>query len=231
MTENLRDNKGPEELAYFLGHYVPWRKARLTVLVDHYGREWFTGKRVLELGCGYGHMGISLAMLGADVTFSDGRRGHLDWIVKNWPLIPSDKLIKADLESEWPFEGHWDLILHQGLLYHLTNWSFGLRMAAQFCDRMTLETETLDTDVLLGHKKISEDPEKMQSALSGKSVRVPAVRIEAALDEVGLRHQMCLDTRLNSGRHKYVWPVENSGKSFAGTRRWWWCWRDGHGPS
>lgn len=226
-----RINEDPNEETYFLGHYVPWREVRLKVLIDYYGREWFKEKRILELGCGYGHIGINFAMLGADVTFSDGRQKHLDEIGAVWPVIPPERLIIANMEDEWPFEGHWDLILHQGLLYHLAKWQFSLYEASLCCDHLVLESEVLDSDDRKATKKVNEDPDKMHSSINGLSIRVPQVAIEESLSAFGFRHKLCEDSRLNSSRHNYTWSIENTGRSFAQTRRWWWCWRGEDGTS
>ena len=226
-----RDNKDPNEESYFLGHYVPWRKARIAVLINRFGREWFPGKRILELGCGYGHIGINLAMLGADVTFSDGRQKHLTEIADVWPVIDPEKLVCANMEDEWPFEGHWDLILHQGLLYHLKRWQFSLYEASLCCDHMVLETEVLDSSLVTAVKPIKENPEAMHSAIDGWSIRVPPSAIERSLSDFGFQHERCTNRRLNTTKHNYSWEVANSGRSFAQTRRWWWCWRGNHGPS
>lgn len=221
-----RARAAPDEESYFLGHYVEWRRVRLNAIVRHYGWRWFPGKRILELGCGHGHLGINLAMLGAEVTFSDGRQKHLHEIKLLWPVIPEERFICANLEREWPFKGHWDMILHQGLLYHLEDWEFGLRKAAECCDHMVLESETLDSDDLNARNVVEENKQAMHSAVDGTCVQVPAVRIEAALTEFGFSYQRHLDPAMNTGYHRYTWPVRNTGQSRAHTRRFWWCWRD-----
>lgn len=215
-----------------MGHYVPWRRTRLRVIVSHFGRGWFRDKRILELGCGYGHMGISLSYLGAEVTFTDARQSHLDELAEFWPTVPHDRIVRANLEKEWPFEGHWDLILHQGLLYHLTNWAFSLERAAKCCDHMALECETLDAKDPSRIKIIKENPDRMHSAFGGKSHRVPASRIEEELDRVGFSHELFLSEELNTTMHNYTWEPKNNMLSTAMQRRWWWCWRgESHGPS
>jgi len=232
MNVPRRDGKSPDEVCYFMGHYVPWRRTRLKAIVRHFGRGWFRDKRILELGCGYGHMGISLAYLGANVTFSDARQKHLDNLAEFWPTVPDEQLICANLEREWPFKGHWDLILHQGLLYHLTNWQFGLEKAVKCCDHMALECETLDAANPSATKIQLENEERMHSSIDGKSERVPAARIETELAKVGFKFKLCLDERLNTTRHNYTWKPRNNKLSTAMQRRWWWCWTGGNdGPS
>ncbi len=226
-----RHRSAPDEPSYFLGHYVEWRRVRLHAIVEHYGLEWFPGKRILELGCAQGHLGISLAMLGAEVTFSDGRQEHLDEIQALWPLIPEERIICANLEREWPFEGHWDMVLHQGLLYHLEHWGFGLQRASECCDHMVLETETLDSNDPTARKIVEENKEAMHSAVDGTTIKVPAAGIEAKLTAIGFEYEMHLDEAMNTGYHRYVWKVRNTGQSCANTRRFWWCWRDDHGST
>lgn len=216
----------PAEMGDFMGHYVPWRATRIREIVRHFGQDWFPGKRILELGCGYGHLGMFLSCLGADVTFSDGRQNHLDEIKD----VPRDRIILANIENEWPFEGHWDLILHQGLLYHLMDMSFGLEKAFECCDHMALESETLDSKNV-DATKVQNEPGVVHSALDHQSLRRTPTHIENELLRIGFRFDRCLDPRLNSGEHIYDWTPKCDNISFAGKRRWWWCWRADNGAS
>jgi predicted nicotinamide N-methyase len=62
-----------------------WRAYR--GLVVHFGHEGIAGKRLLEVGCGQGAMGIAAAMMGAEVTLSDSV-GHALLVaqIHAWPV-------------------------------------------------------------------------------------------------------------------------------------------------
>ncbi len=210
----------------FLGHYVEWRQARLNAMVEHYGRNWFLGKRILELGCGHGYMGINLALLGADVTFSDGRQKHLDEIARHWPCIHPAKLVHANLEHEWPFNGPWDMILHQGLLYHLFNWKHSLLQSAMNCEHLVLESEVLDSDNPQDEQHVMENARALDQALEGNCLKVTSSAIEDFLLQCDMRFDRDQNPVLDIGEHRYSWKPRNSKRSSSKTRRWWWCWKE-----
>ncbi|MGH7412624.1 MAG: class I SAM-dependent methyltransferase [Candidatus Rokuibacteriota bacterium] len=52
-------------------------------VVEHFGREGLRGRRVLDLGCGVGLIGIVCGRLGAHVTFLDREAGALATVRRN----------------------------------------------------------------------------------------------------------------------------------------------------
>ena len=96
----------------FSGHYQPWIRARIDVLETHYGQDWFRGKKVLELGCGYADIGEHFHRLGAHVTCSDARSDHLEHLRKTKSFL---SIMQHDLDDgQWPYDRDFDLILHTG---------------------------------------------------------------------------------------------------------------------
>ncbi len=69
----------------FLGHYVDWRTKRIAKLISIFGKEFFNGKDVLELGCGFGDIGEQFVKLGSNVMFCDGRQEFLLNVKKRMP--------------------------------------------------------------------------------------------------------------------------------------------------
>ncbi len=51
-----------------------WRVKRVRKLEYIFSQEWFRDKKVLELGCALGNMGLYFKSLGAEVTFTDVRQ-------------------------------------------------------------------------------------------------------------------------------------------------------------
>lgn len=202
----------------FGGHYVEWRERRVAVLVERYGREWFAGKRILELGCGYGHVSQMLQELGADVVPSEARAEHCE-AMRQRGLSP----VKFDIEKDpWPFAGRFDLVIHWGVLYHITPQNF--RKALECCahtDRLCLETEVCNSDDPTKIFSIGESG--FDQALNGSGCRPSPAAVTAVLgDYFGAVER--LDARaLNAGSHRYDWadgqfPVDHYE---SGLRRFW----------
>lgn len=203
------------EEARFLEHYPEWRIARLTAIRWHYGDAFFAGKRLLELGCGYGDIGAALAQLGARVTCSDAREEHLARVRERWPHLQT---VRADLDREWPFD-RFDVILHLGVLYHLEPSHGSLRRACRSCAHLVLETEVCDSaDPTL---VLTVDEDGYDQAFGGKGCRPTGARVEALLAEEGMTFERVTDGRCNSGWHKYDWPIRNTGRYEDGLRRFW----------
>lgn len=203
----------------FGGHYRDWRSRRVSAIVEHFGAAWFRGREVLELGCGYGDIGMAFAQLGALVTFSDGREEHLDQIREWYPSLPPDRLVRYDAETPWPFTKRFDLILHLGLLYHVDHWEGALTGAFAKADHVVLETEVCDSDDPTLVVKTVETG--YDQALGGRGSRPSAACIEQHLTKLGAQFERLADGRCNANIHRYDWPVTNSGGWEHGLRRFW----------
>lgn len=212
----------------FGGHYVGWRNKRIDALVDAMGGSaWFSGKRVLEIGCGYGDIGMALREIGADVTFAEGRQEHVDVIQSRAPDAVS---LVSDAEQGIQIPGHFDLLIHFGLLYHLDNWRRSIVDAGRIADRMALETEVCDSDDPDMEIKVSEHTGRAHGtydqALHGTGTRPSAAMVERELTRAGFAFSRVTDNRCNYDFHTYDWPVTNTGTWRHGQRRMWFCHRD-----
>jgi len=121
--------------------YKDWYQNRVQKIINIFGKDWFAGKNILELGACYGDIGFELLKLGADVTFADARQEHLDVIESkftSYSLIP--ELIKLNQEEKYNLNKKYDLVLHLGVLYHIENWKQDLECAMNHSDLMILET-------------------------------------------------------------------------------------------
>jgi len=206
----------------FTGHYEYWRAKRVTAIVEHYGEAWFKGKKILELGCGYGDIGHVLMTLGAAVTFAEGRVENCDFLRRRFP---KNKVYCMNCENEWPFpeEVHFDLILHMGLLYHLDNLWFVLDHCFQCCDNIVLETEVADSDDPDLILKTDECAEGWDQSLIGHGSRPSGPCVEKHIQEQGWQYERVTDSRCNAIFHVYDWEVENTKTWRNGLRRFWFC--------
>lgn len=198
-----------------MGHYVEWRAKRLAAIVEHYSPRFFAGKTMVEIGCGHGDIGAFFAALGAQVTCSDARASHMRVVRRRHPLVTAQQ---ADMDKPWPFPPS-DVVIHLGVLYHLTNIWENLRAACNGCRHLILETEVSDSDDPALVLKIAETG--FDQAYGGTGSRPSGTAVEAVLKECGMKFQRITDDRCNSGMHRYDWPVKNTGTWQHGLRRFW----------
>ncbi|SES11842.1 class I SAM-dependent methyltransferase [Rhizobium sp. NFR03] len=215
----------------FDGHYVEWRLKRVRALVENYGADWFRGRRVLELACGYGDIGASLWTLGADVTFLEGRAEHIDVLRKRMPMLPSNRTIVGNMEDGLKGVGladSYDLIIHFGVLYHLQDWKTSLNDCLSMSRFLALETEVCDSDD--PDFEFQRTETGYDQAVSGVGTRPSADRIEREIREGGMILSRVSDNRCNANIHVYDWPVMNTGEIAHGRRRMWFCGQDRVAP-
>ena len=121
-----------------LPFYNDWFKTRFEKAKNIFGKDWFLGKKILELGACHGDFGLEFTKMGSTVTYSDARYEHLQSIQQKLQ-VPS-KLIQLDQNFEYNLGEKFDLVLHFGVLYHLENWKQDLKCALNHSNLMLLET-------------------------------------------------------------------------------------------
>lgn len=132
--------------------YEDWANKRIDRVVSIFGKGWFNGKTVLELGAAHGDIGIELLKLGADVTFSDVRQEHLTSIsnnLKQYNFTP--KTICFNQNEKYDLGKKFDLVLHIGVIYHVENWKQDLECALNHTSTMILESAVYPTDKHMRH--------------------------------------------------------------------------------
>lgn len=208
----------------FRDHYIKWNNRRIKCIIDYYGKNFFRGKKILEVGCGYGDIGAEFMKLGAEVTCSDARREHLDIVERRYPNI---KTVLADLDYEWPFRKKFDVILHLGTLYHLKNFEKSLIKACKTTKYLVLETEVCDSDdpdmVVFTNESRGYD-----QSFNKRGSRPSAEYIEKILKKAGMKYEQVKSSKCNSGFHRYNWKVKNTGKWSHGLRRFWFAYKPKH---
>lgn len=200
----------------FADHYVEWRGKRIQAIIDHYGRDFFVGKTVLELGCGYGDIGAAFYKMGAIVTCSDARKEHLNVVKKRYPKI---KILLLDLDNEQAINQDFDVIIDLGVLYHLQNYKLHLKNVIQHANHLILETEVVDSkdpDFVVHTEESGYD-----QAFNGRGCRPSATGIEKFFKENKVLSRRYESPKLNSGFHRYDWKETNAGTWVHGQRRFW----------
>jgi SAM-dependent methyltransferase len=193
-------------------------------VLKYINSDYFRGKTLLELGCGYADVGNDFYKLGANVTSSDARREHLGVVRERYPHIKT-LFLDSDVDE---IPQHYDIIVHWGLLYHLRNIETSLKHAAASCNVLLLETEVAD----------SHDPNCLLStweqgydqAYNKAGCRPSQALVERVLTQNGFKYKLINDPILNAEFHKYDWVVLNTGAWKSGLRRFWICWKGNDCP-
>jgi SAM-dependent methyltransferase len=208
----------------FSGHYNGWRISRMNGIKKYISPDYFKLKTLLELGCGYADIGNMFHDLGSIVTSSDIRKEHLDVVSRRYPHIKT-LLIDGDKDN---IDEKYDIILHWGLLYHLSEIDIHLEKVSQKCDVLLLETEVVDSNDKDFY--ISTNEEGFDQAFNNKGIRPSPEYIENVLTRNGFQFKLIKDPILNADCHCYNWDVSNTKTCRNGLRRFWICWKNINSP-
>ena len=122
----------------------------------------------------------------------------------------------------------YDIILHWGVLYHLSEIEKHLAKISPKCDVLLLETEVCDSDDSAFF--ITTNEEGYDQAFNGTGIRPSPAYVEKVLEKNGFQFRLVKDPILNSGFHSYDWDVNNTNTWTGGLRRFWICWKDVDSP-
>ena len=209
--------------------YKNWRNNRINKLIEILGGgHWFKNKKILELGCAYGHTGKILMTYGADVVFAEPRRHYHNHILgicgctDCLPLSKDVSIIQLDQNSPWSFKPPvFDLIIHWGVLYHLENWEQDLINTLDHGVKICLESEVLDSDHPFGirHRREAGPDQSCHGIGSFPSY----ASIERVIQDHPnfISYQRYDDASINAGHQHYDWKPTNDGRAIPGRRRFW----------
>jgi SAM-dependent methyltransferase len=211
---------GLEKSELFQGTYVEWRKTRIRKIEKIFGKDFFENKSILELGCGYGHIGKYFQeTLKSKVTFCEGKEFFIDEIKRN---NSDSEVITLDQDKPWDLNRKFDIVIHWGVLYHLDNWQQDLICAMKHSDLIFLESEVCDSDDENYEFKL-DDHNGYDQALNKKATRPSASFIEKIIVQNDFSFERYDDADINHSKHRYDWVVKNKTENLNdyGKRRFW----------
>jgi SAM-dependent methyltransferase len=212
----------------FTGDYELWRVNRIRKVLHTLGADWeWKGKRVLELGCGFGDIGAFFADAGANVVSVEGRIENLSIAKLRFRNLPNLQFVQRDLEKSFVDLGRFDVIIHFGLLYHIENIDENVRMCAAMSDQVFLETEVLDSQDPNKVTVLQEDANNYDNGLAGRVSMISPFYIKRLFEEAGMTVEISSDKALNAGPHVYDWQHKNDGSWSKHRRRFFSAFRSG----
>lgn len=199
--------------------YKQWRMVRMMKLCKLMGgKEWFRGKRILELGCGHGHVSKMLKDWGANPLATDGREWCVEATNYYWPDLEV-KLVDQTKDYDL---GKFDLVIHWGISYHLPPdaWEYDLMCAVGHAPVMSYDCEVVDSSDPKWVKTNSNDG-GMDKSLTGVGTFMSAAAIERCFGDMGCSFKRYDDCDLDNGSNYYSWKETNSGDYNYRHRRFW----------
>jgi SAM-dependent methyltransferase len=143
------------------------------------------GKRVLDLGCGVGHLASRLERMGCKVTCVDGREQNIVELRARYPQFEAH-VANAETDALSRF-GRFDVVFSYGLLYHLENPLEALRNMESVCDEMLL-LETIICDHELPLVRVEDESTDLNQAMGGLGCRPTPQYVTLALNRAGFQH-------------------------------------------
>ncbi len=171
------------------------------------------GERVLDVGCGVGHLAQFFVSRGCRVVCVDGREQNIASLRMRYPGLVAH-VANVEAESLARF-GTFDIVFCYGLLYHLENPLLALRNMASVCEGLLL-LETMVCDHPLPVLRLDEEAAAFNQALFGLGCRPSPSYLSLALNRVGFQFV-----------YTPTVPPEHQDFRFEWKRNLDW-WRDGH---
>jgi 2-polyprenyl-3-methyl-5-hydroxy-6-metoxy-1,4-benzoquinol methylase len=201
-NEEIPDGGGVE--TFETAEAAALNKARLDHL-DSLGLD-LKGKRVLDVGCGVGHLANFFLKKGCVVVCLDGRAENINKLHSIYPDLTAHRITNVETDSLSQF-GRFDIVFCYGLLYHTENPVAALRNMASVCDGLLL-LETMICDSNLPVVRLEDETKTFSQALSGLGCRPSPSFVALALNRVGFKH--VYGPKVEPQHHEFKFDWQNS---------------------
>jgi SAM-dependent methyltransferase len=206
----------------FDGSYEGWRVARANKLLKIFSRDWFVGKRILELGAGHADLGAFFAELGAEVCCAEGRRENAEFARLKHRDVEGLRIEVLNLDNDFTHLGRFDLVINFGLLYHIVDIDTHLGRCFSMSDDVVLESVVCDSLDPYKNVVVDERSTVGEEALSGKGSRPSPAYVERLAGEHGFEVIRFLDADLNVRGYEYDWLHSDNGNLGEWSQRRFW---------
>lgn len=193
-----------------LGYYREAELTRLLNLFAHVDLERWKGLKILEVGAGTGNIGVVFAQLGFDVTSTDGRPEHVEYMQGQ-----GRKAFVLDLDNTGVDEaGDFDVILAFGVLYHLTEPEKFLKSCGKKAKVLLLETIVSDSAESTIHPVAEAKGWRgKDQALNELGCRPSPIWIEQTARSAGFNSVRDISSPVaNWAKSRFDWLPRNSGE-------------------
>jgi hypothetical protein len=199
------------------GYYPNWQNNRVNYIINKFGKDFFKGKKLLELGSFNGYIGNEFSTIGCDVTSVDGRKDNVDYIKRTYPHLNA---VQFDLDTdEWPF-GEWDIIIDFGLLYHLKTFHKE-HLVNCISNSQTLFLESVIFDCNDSTIFFVDEGPYLDQSLAGVGGTPSTKFVEDILLEMNCKYELIKDKSLDGETHHYAWEENNCNVLDRCARRMW----------
>ena len=197
-------------------YHTDWQIKRIHFILSKYPKEFFKGKRILELGAHNGYIGAYFSELGADVHCVEGREENVINIKNDYPQITVECI---NLDSpNWNL-GHYDIIINFGLYYHLEKFhKEHLINCIDNCDLMFFETVIYDSD---DSEIFLREEAGIDQSLTPIGGTPSTSYVENIFEEKNIQYIKFTDNSLNAYQHHYDWPDTGNKVFNQWSRRFW----------
>lgn len=197
-------------------YHPEWQKNRLSYILNHFGKEFFKNKSILEIGPFNAYFGASLHNLGAKILLVEGRQDNINGIKNTYPELD---IIQGDVDTnKWKY-GKFDIILNFGVFYHLKkHHKEHLKNCIKNCNTLIFETVVFDSDEPVIHTRNENGGDQSLSGIGG----TPSTSfVENIFKEMNVKFTKHTSSKLNGGNHIYDWEDKNSKGLNDHARRMW----------
>ena len=205
---------------HFDKSYYELRMKRITKILEIFGTDYFKGKKLLEVGGGFGDIGAFFACLGASVVSAEYRTTNRNMASVMHRNISGFKSVFCDVENDFTYfrkyagssvNSKFDLILCLGILEVISDINNIILCIMKLSDNVILDTQVCD----------STDPNTMlyDNMLGGyndhpihgmQGARPSPAYIEKLFTKNGWAFDRHFTCDLNTGSFLFDWEHKNN---------------------
>jgi hypothetical protein len=197
-------------------YHTNWQNARLNFILSKYPKDFFRGKRILELGACNAYFSAIFKSLGAEVLAVEGRPDNIQKIKEYYPDVD---VVLSDLDTDaWQW-GKWDIIINFGLYYHLEkHHKIHLENCLDNCELMFFESVIYDSNK---SEIYFRDEVGYDQSLSDCGGSPTTSYVENIFKNKNRNYEIFKTEELNGDGHFYNWVDTGNNIFHQNQRRFW----------